>query len=471
MSVAEALAWIQGLDLAGEQAQIAVEVLKELQQRLQFLLNVGLHYLTLDRSAPSLSGGEGQRIRLASQIGAGLVGVLYILDEPSIGLHQRDNRRLLDTLEQLRDLGNTVIVVEHDLETMHAADYIVDLGPGAGAKGGEVVSAGPPAAVIADDKSLTGKYLRGELRVLAPNRRREVGERKVTLFGARHHNLKGFDVSFPLANLICVTGVSGSGKSSLVGETLFPALSNRILGSRQREGKHGGVEGLDLIDKVINITQDPIGRTPRSNPATYAGAFDYVRKLFSEVPEARARGYKPGRFSFNVKGGRCEECEGYGTKRVSMHFLPDVWVTCNVCKGARFNRETLQIRYKGRNIADVLDMEIQEALGFFASHRPLVRMLETLRDVGMEYVRLGQAATTLSGGEAQRIKLAKELGRVATGRTLYILDEPTTGLHFADIQKLLERAPPPGGRRQHRDRDRAQPRRDQDGRLHRGPRS
>ncbi|MGQ9553909.1 MAG: excinuclease ABC subunit UvrA [Anaerolineae bacterium] len=437
MSVAEALDWLAALDLAGEQAEIASEVIKELQQRLQFLLNVGLHYLTLDRPAPSLSGGEGQRIRLASQIGSGLVGVLYILDEPSIGLHQRDNRRLLDTLEQLRDLGNTVVVVEHDMETMRSADYIVDLGPGAGAKGGWVVAAGTPEEIAASPDSLTGRYMDGSLRVVSPNGRRPLGESAIVLRGVRHHNLKGIDIDFPLGNFICITGVSGSGKSSLVGETLYPVLSNRLHGAHHREGTHAGIEGLHLVDKVINITQDPIGRTPRSNPATYVGAFDYIRKLFAEAPEAKARGYKPGRFSFNLKGGRCEECEGYGTKRVAMHFLPDVWVTCSACKGARFNRETLQIRYKGLNIAEVLNLEVAEALEFFAAHRPLVRILETLRDVGMEYVRLGQPATTLSGGEAQRIKLAKELGRIATGRTVYILDEPTTGLHFADIQKLL----------------------------------
>ncbi len=437
MTVAGALGWIEGLNLTGEQAEIGGEVLKEVQLRLEFLLNVGLHYLTLDRLAPSLSGGEGQRIRLASQIGSGLVGVLYILDEPSIGLHQRDNRRLLDTLEQLRDLGNTVIVVEHDMETIQSADHIVDLGPGAGLRGGEVVAAGPPALIARTPESLTGQYMRGDLRVTSPNGRRPVSDEALRLTGVRHHNLKRIDVRFPLANFICVTGVSGSGKSSLVSETLYPALNNRLHNARKREGRHSGIEGLEHVDKVINITQDPIGRTPRSNPATYAGAFDYVRKLFSELPESKARGYKPGRFSFNVKGGRCEECEGYGTKRVSMHFLPDVWVTCGACKGARFNRETLQIRYRGKSIADVLNLEVAEALEFFANHKPLVRVLETLRDVGMDYVKLGQPATTLSGGEAQRIKLAKELGRVATGRTVYILDEPTTGLHFADIQKLL----------------------------------
>ena len=437
MSVAEALSWVTGLHLPPEQAEIAGEVLKEVQQRLQFLLNVGLHYLTLDRAAPSLSGGEGQRIRLASQIGSGLVGVLYILDEPSIGLHQRDNRRLLDTLEQLRDLGNTVIVVEHDMATMRSADYVVDLGPGAGLKGGWVVAAGPPEQIMATPGSPTGEYMRGDRRVVAPNGRRPVSNNHLVLRQVRHHNLKRVDVAFPVGNFICVTGVSGSGKSSLVGETLYPALNNRLHGARKREGRHAGIEGLEFVDKVINITQDPIGRTPRSNPATYVGAFDYIRQLFAKLPESKARGYKPGRFSFNVKGGRCEECQGYGTRRVSMHFLPDVWVTCSACKGARFNRETLQVRFKGKTIADVLNMEVAEALDFFANHKPLVRLLQTLRDVGMDYVKLGQPATTLSGGEAQRIKLAKELGRVATGRTVYILDEPTTGLHFADIQKLL----------------------------------
>jgi len=437
LTVRDALAWVQSLHFAGEQAAVAADVLKELEQRLRFLLNVGLHYLTLDRPAPSLSGGEGQRIRLASQIGSGLVGVLYVLDEPSIGLHQRDNRRLLDTLEQLRDLGNTVIVVEHDLETILSADYVVDLGPGAGLKGGYVVAAGPPPAIMAEPRSLTGQYLSGKLQVVAPNGRRPLGQKAIVIRGARHHNLKGIDVSFPVGAFICVTGVSGSGKSSLVAETLYPALANRLHGARKREGRHRGIEGLEHVDKVINITQDPIGRTPRSNPATYVGAFDHIRRLFAQVPEARARGYKPGRFSFNVPGGRCEECQGYGTKRVEMHFLPDVWVTCNACKGARFNRETLQIRYKGKNIAEVLDMEVAEALEFFQHHRALARILQTLKDVGMEYVKLGQPATTLSGGEAQRIKLAKELGRADTGRTIYILDEPTTGLHFADIQKLL----------------------------------
>jgi len=438
LTVTAALDWVDSLNLQGEEAEIGGEVLKEVALRLQFLLNVGLHYLSLDRLAPSLSGGEGQRIRLASQIGSGLVGVLYILDEPSIGLHQRDNRKLLDTLEQLRNLGNSVIVVEHDLETILAADHVVDLGPGAGLRGGYVVAAGTPDDIAASSVSLTGRYLRGELKVTAPNGRRPVNTEAIRLRGARHHNLKRIDVDFPLGNFICITGVSGSGKSSLVSETLFPALDNRLQHARKREGRYDKLEGVDQVDKVISITQDPIGRTPRSNPATYVGAFDYIRSLFADLPESKARGYKPGRFSFNVRGGRCEECAGYGTKRVSMHFLADVWVTCSACKGARFNRETLQVRYKGKSISDVLDLEVQEALGFFANHRRLVRVLETLRDVGMEYVRLGQPATTLSGGEAQRIKLAKELGRVSTGRTVYILDEPTTGLHFADIQKLLD---------------------------------
>jgi len=437
LSVTDALAWARGLNLTGEQAEIAGEVVKEIEQRLQFLLNVGLHYLTLDRPAPSLSGGEGQRIRLASQIGSGLVGVLYILDEPSIGLHQRDNRRLLDTLERLRNMGNTVIVVEHDMETIRSADYIVDLGPGAGAAGGWVVASGSPQEIAQHPHSLTGKYMRGEARVVAPNAHRRSSTDFLVLRGVRHHNLKNVDVAFPVGTFICVTGVSGSGKSSLLAETLYPTLSNCLHGSRKHTGEHDGIEGLDAVDKVINITQDPIGRTPRSNPATYIGVFDHIRQLFARTPEARARGYQPGRFSFNVEGGRCAECEGYGTKRVTMHFLPDVWVKCGSCGGSRYNRETLEIRYKGKNIADVLHMEVAEALEFFANHKPIVRLLETLRDVGMDYVKLGQPATTLSGGEAQRIKLAKELGRVATGRTVYILDEPTTGLHFADIQKLL----------------------------------
>jgi excinuclease ABC subunit A len=467
MSIGEAVRWVEGLwpdksasmqvasgtckladlprpqvgtcSLNSEQLEIAEEVLKEIRERLQFLLNVGLHYLTLDRPAPTLSGGEGQRIRLASQIGCGLTGVLYVLDEPSIGLHQRDNRRLLDTLERLRDMGNTVLVVEHDEETMRTADWIVDLGPGAGVGGGWVVAAGPPQAIMDDPNSLTGRYLRGEVAVTSPNgKRRPTNGKWLTVVGARQNNLKDLTVRFPLELFTCVTGVSGSGKSSLVAQTLHPALARELHRAEQKPGQHERIEGLEHVDKVINITQDPIGRTPRSNPATYVQVMGHIRELFSQVPEAQARGYDPGRFSFNVKGGRCEACKGHGQKKVEMHFLPDVWVTCNVCKGMRFNRETLQIRYKEKNIADVLDMDVDEALEFFGNVPKIKRILQTLADVGLGYVKLGQSATTLSGGEAQRVKLAKELARVSTGDTVYILDEPTTGLHFADIQKLLD---------------------------------
>ncbi|MBN1641432.1 MAG: excinuclease ABC subunit UvrA [Anaerolineae bacterium] len=441
LSIGGALAWAQGLwaQLSEEQLEIAQEVLKEIEGRLQFLMNVGLHYLTLDRPAPTLSGGEGQRIRLASQIGCGLVGVLYVLDEPSIGLHQRDNRRLLDTLEQLRDVGNTVLVVEHDEETMRTADWIVDLGPRAGVHGGRVVAAGTPEQIERHPTSLTGQYLRGERQVTSPNgRRRPANGKWLTVVGAAQNNLKRLTVRFPLGLFTCVTGVSGSGKSSLVAQTLYPALANTLHHAARTVGAHDRIEGLAAVNKVINITQDPIGRTPRSNPATYVQLMGHIRSLFTQTQEARARGYKPGRFSFNVKGGRCEACKGHGRKRVEMHFLPDVWVTCNVCGGTRFNRETLQIRYKGRNIADVLDMDVDDALAFFENVPPIRRILQTLVDVGMGYIKLGQSATTLSGGEAQRVKLAKELARVATGDTVYILDEPTTGLHFADIQKLLD---------------------------------
>jgi excinuclease ABC subunit A len=459
MSIGKALEWVEGLwlgqegsegskgsegnaplsPLSPEQFAIAEEVLKEIRDRLQFMLNVGLHYLTLDRPAPTLSGGEGQRIRLASQIGCGLTGVLYVLDEPSIGLHQRDNRRLLDMLERLRDMGNTVVVVEHDAETMRTADWIVDLGPGAGINGGWVVAAGPPLAIMEHPDSLTGRYLRGELKVTSPNgQRRPVNGQWLTVVGSRQNNLKDLTVRFPLGLFTCITGVSGSGKSSLVAQTLHPALAQALHGATQKSGEHDRIEGLEHVDKVINITQDPIGRTPRSNPATYAQVMTSIRELFAQVPEAKARGYEPGRFSFNVKGGRCEACQGHGQKRVEMHFLPDVWVTCNVCKGTRFNRETLQIRYKGKNIAEVLGMDVEEALEFFANVPRVKRILQTLADVGLGYVKLGQSATTLSGGEAQRVKLAKELARVSTGDTVYILDEPTTGLHFADIQKLLD---------------------------------
>jgi excinuclease ABC subunit A len=446
LSVAEAYAWICSLmgeqtdqaGLGGQQLEIAVELLKEIRDRIKFMLDVGLHYLTLNRSAPSLSGGEGQRIRLASQIGSGLVGVMYILDEPSIGLHQRDNRRLLDSLLHLRDLGNTVLVVEHDEETMASADWIIDFGPGAGVKGGKIVFAGTPQNIVQDARSLTGKYLSGLMTVVSGNGRRKPNCCWLELQGVTHHNLKNVDARFPLGCFTSITGVSGSGKSSLITETLYPALARTLHHAQARPGPHQTLTGLEHVDKVIHITQDPIGRTPRSNPATYVKVWDSIRQLFAGTPEARARGYKPGRFSFNVKGGRCEACSGYGQKVVEMHFLPDVWVTCDVCKGKRFNRETLQIRYKGKNIAEVLDMDIAEALDFFENIPRVKRILTTLRDVGLDYVKLGQSATTLSGGEAQRVKLAKELSRVSTGDTVYILDEPTTGLHFADIQKLLD---------------------------------
>ncbi|MCB9101847.1 MAG: excinuclease ABC subunit UvrA [Anaerolineales bacterium] len=424
--------------LTGPQLEVAYELLKEIRDRLKFMLDVGLYYLTLDRPAPSLSGGEGQRIRLASQIGSGLVGVMYILDEPSIGLHQRDNRRLLDSLLRLRNLGNTVLVVEHDEETMDAADWIVDFGPGAGTQGGEIVFQGTPAQIKQDEQSLTGKYLAGTMAVVSGSGRRNANGQWLALYGATHHNLKQIDIRFPLGCFTCVTGVSGSGKSSLITETLHPALARELHGAQERPGPYTRLEGLDQVNKVIHITQDPIGRTPRSNPATYAKVWDDIRALFAETVEAKARGYKPGRFSFNVKGGRCEICQGYGQKLVEMHFLPDVWITCDVCKGLRFNRETLQVKYKGKNIAEVLDMDVAEALDFFENIPRINRILTTLHDVGLDYIKLGQSATTLSGGEAQRVKLAKELSRVSTGDTVYILDEPTTGLHFADIQKLLD---------------------------------
>jgi excinuclease ABC subunit A len=437
---AEAEAPSQGHPLTAEQFTIAEEVLKEIRERLEFMLNVGLHYLTLDRSAPTLSGGEGQRIRLASQIGCGLVGVLYILDEPSIGLHQRDNRRLLDTLEQLRDMGNSVLVVEHDAETMETADWIVDLGPGAGAQGGWVVAEGTPQEIKCNPHSLTGRYLSGEVEVVSPNGRRRVGDRWLSVVGVRQNNLRDLTVQIPVGVFTCVTGVSGSGKSSLVSQTLHPALAQILHGSQQKPGLFERLEGLEAskVDKVISITQDPIGRTPRSNPATYVGVYTNIRDIFSQVPEAKARGYKPGRFSFNVKGGRCEACKGHGQKVIEMHFLPDVWIRCDVCKGTRFSRETLQIQYKGRNIAQILDMDVNEALEHFGNIPRIQRRLQTLADVGLGYIKLGQSATTLSGGEAQRVKLAKQLSRVSTGDTVYILDEPTTGLHFADIQKLLD---------------------------------
>ena len=439
-SIGEATAWIEKFENeAGERdLEIAGEVLKEIRERLQFMLNVGLHYLTLDRRAGTLSGGEGQRIRLASQIGSGLMGVLYILDEPSIGLHARDNEALIQTLERLRDMGNTVLVVEHDEETMSRADYILDLGPGAGVKGGDLVAAGTPKQIFKSSKSLTGRYLSGKDVIAPPNDERRRGENYLELCGASLHNLRNVSARIPLGTLTCVTGVSGSGKSSLVTGTLYPALARSLNGASTTAGPHKSMNGLEHLDKVIHITQDPIGRTPRSNPATYAGVFDPIRDVFAMTPEAKKRGYQKGRFSFNVKGGRCEACGGYGSIQIEMHFLADVWVTCKECNGHRYNRETLQVRYKGKTIADVLEMDVQEALLFFENHPKIYRVLQTLHDVGLDYIKLGQSALTFSGGEAQRIKLAKELSKRSTGKTVYFLDEPTTGLHFVDIQKLLE---------------------------------
>jgi excinuclease ABC subunit A len=436
--IKQASAFFDGLGLGEREATIARRVLKEIRERLGFLVNVGLDYLTLDRPAATLSGGEGQRIRLATQIGSGLVGVLYILDEPSIGLHQRDNRRLLETLKRLRDLGNTVLVVEHDEETIRAADFVVDLGPGAGELGGHLVAIGTPDEIMANPESLTGRYLSGHVRIEVPAQRRKGNGAVVTVHNPREHNLKGMAVRIPLATLTCVTGVSGSGKSTLVNDILYRALAQMLHRAQDRPGAHDRVEGAQHLDKVVDIDQSPIGRTPRSNPATYTGVFTFIRTLFARTPDARMRGYEPGRFSFNVKGGRCEACQGDGLVKIEMHFLPDVYVTCDVCKGKRYNRETLDIKYKGKSIAEVLEMTVREALGFFEAVPPIRQKLRTLDDVGLDYIRLGQAATTLSGGEAQRVKLATELSRRATGRTFYILDEPTTGLHFADIQKLLE---------------------------------
>jgi excinuclease ABC subunit A len=438
MSVKNAYTFMDSLKLDKQRLQIGRRILKEVIERLTFLKDVGLEYLTLDRASATLSGGEGQRIRLATQIGSSLVGVLYILDEPSIGLHHRDNRRLIDTLTRLRDIGNTVIVVEHDKDTIMSADYVVDLGPGAGVHGGEVVAAGTPAEIIANKNSLTGKYLAGEREIEAPRTRRKGNGGMLTIEGASQHNLKGVDVAIPLGAFTCVTGVSGSGKSTLILDILYKALARHFWGSHDRPGAHKAIKGLERIDKVIDIDQSPIGRTPRSNPATYTGVFNLIRDLYSQLPEARKRGYEPGRFSFNVKGGRCEACQGDGVIKIEMHFLPDVYVTCEVCSGRRFNRETLDVLYKGKSIADVLEMTIEEAYEFFRNHPAIENVLKTLVDVGLEYIKLGQSATTLSGGEAQRVKLSKELSKRATGSTLYILDEPTTGLHFEDIQQLLE---------------------------------
>ena len=438
LPVDEALAFFDHLQLTGNQQIIAAQILKEIHARLGFLQSVGLSYLTLSRASGTLSGGESQRIRLATQIGSSLMGVLYILDEPSIGLHQRDNDKLLATLQRLRDLGNTLIVVEHDEDTMRAADWLIDIGPGAGALGGRVVAAGTPEQVMADPNSLTGQYLSGKRTIPLPAHRRRGSGKLLTVRGARENNLKNIDVSIPLGTFTCVTGVSGSGKSSLVNEVLFKALGVELNRMKVRPGKHDRIEGMEHLDKVIAIDQSPIGRTPRSNPATYTNLFNLIRDLFASTPDAKARGYGPGRFSFNTKGGRCEACGGDGMLKIEMHFLSDVYVPCEVCQGKRYNRETLEVRYKGKNIADVLDMTVDEALEFFSAVPNICDKLTTLRDVGLGYVKLGQPSTTLSGGEAQRVKLATELSRRATGRTVYILDEPTTGLHADDVRKLLE---------------------------------
>ncbi len=438
LSVTGALAFFEKLDLPLTAQKIARQILKEVDSRLTFLRNVGLSYLTLERKASTLSGGEAQRIRLATQIGSSLVGVLYILDEPTIGLHQRDNALLIDTLKHLRDIGNTLIVVEHDEQTLRTADYIVDLGPGAGVHGGHVVAAGTVSEVIRAPHSLTGQYLAGTLSMDRPRERRKGSGKEIVLGGAGEHNLKNITVSFPLGKLIAITGVSGSGKSTLLSDLLYPILSNRVSTTRLPEGRYDSIDGVEEIDKVINIDQSPIGRTPRSNPATYVDLFGPIRTLFAQLPEAKAKGYKSGRFSFNVRGGRCEKCQGAGTIRIEMHFLPDVYVTCDVCKGRRYNRETLDVRYKGKNIHEVLEMTVEEAHAFFRHIPSLEPKLKTLLQVGLGYVSLGQSALTLSGGEAQRVKLSLELSRKSTGRTFYILDEPTTGLHFADVKKLME---------------------------------
>ena len=441
LSIEEAADWFEGLEktLTAKQNEIARRILREINERLHFLRNVGLEYLTLSRASGTLSGGESQRIRLASQIGSGLTGVLYVLDEPSIGLHQRDNERLLKTLERLRDIGNTVIVVEHDEDAIRAADYVVDMGPRAGVHGGHVVCAGQPKDILACDDSLTGRYLSGKEAIPIPAKRRPGKKgQKLTLTGATSNNLQSVDVSLPLGTMVCVTGVSGGGKSSLIIETLYKALARRLMNAREIPGHHDDLKGLEFVDKVVDIDQSPIGRTPRSNPATYTGAFTPIRDWFANLPEAKTRGYKPGRFSFNVKGGRCEACQGDGVIKIEMHFLPDVYVECDVCKGARYNRETLEIKFRGKSIAEVLDLTVDEAADFFKAVPSIRDKMLTLQRVGLGYIHLGQQATTLSGGEAQRVKLAKELSRRATGKTVYILDEPTTGLHFDDVRKLLE---------------------------------
>lgn len=438
MPVERSLAWIRELHLEGSAAEIAGEVVKEIKARLVFLNDVGLSYLSLSRAAKTLSGGEAQRIRLATQIGSGLVGVMYVLDEPSIGLHQRDNKRLIDTLHHLRDLGNTLIVVEHDQETIETADWLVDIGPGAGEHGGEVVYSGPAAHIVDAPRSITGDYIAGRRAIEVPKRRRRThADRRLTVVGARENNLKNINVNFPLGVMTCVTGVSGSGKSTLVNTILYPVLADKLNGARMVPGKHTRIEGIEQCDKVIHVDQNPIGRTPRSNPATYTGVWDKIRALFAKTPEAQVRGYGPGRFSFNVKGGRCEACHGDGTLKIEMNFLPDVYVQCEECHGKRYNRETLEVKYNGKSVADVLDMPIEEAARFFKAYPSISRYLDTLTQVGLGYIRLGQPATTLSGGESQRVKLATELQRRSTGKTVYILDEPTTGLHFEDVRKLL----------------------------------
>jgi excinuclease ABC subunit A len=438
MPVEHALAWVNELKLTGSAAKIAGEVLKEIRARLGFLNDVGLNYLTLSRAAKTLSGGEAQRIRLATQIGSGLVGVMYVLDEPSIGLHQRDNERLITTLHHLRDLGNTLIVVEHDQETIEKADWLVDIGPGAGEHGGEVIYSGPSKHLVEASRSVTGDYLAGRRSIAVPAKRRKVRKTKqLKVVGARENNLQNLTVNFPVGVMTCVTGVSGSGKSTLVNSILYPVLADKLNGARIVPGKHTRIEGVDQCDKVIHVDQNPIGRTPRSNPATYTGVWDKIRTLFAKTPEAQVRGYGPGRFSFNVKGGRCEACHGDGTLKIEMNFLPDVYVECEECHGKRYNRETLEVTYNGKTVADVLNMPIEEAAQFFKAYPSIARYLDTLVQVGLGYIRLGQPAPTLSGGESQRVKLATELQRRSTGSTVYILDEPTTGLHFEDVRKLL----------------------------------
>lgn len=438
MSIDKIKTYLNSLELNKKDKMIADQILKELNKRLQFLMDVGLEYLTLSRGAGTLSGGEAQRIRLATQIGSGLTGVLYILDEPSIGLHQRDNEKLIATLKKLRDLGNTVLVVEHDEDTMYAADQIIDIGPGAGVHGGNVMAQGTAEEVKLVSDSVTGQYLSGRKQIKVPAKRRKSNGRSIEVKGATEHNLKNVNVKFPLGQFICVTGVSGSGKSTLVNEVLYKSIAKELNGSNEKPGKCKEITGLDNIDKIINIDQSPIGRTPRSNPATYTGVFDIIRDIFANTNEAKMRGYEKGRFSFNVDGGRCEACNGDGILRIEMHFLPDIYVPCEVCKGKRYNKETLEVKYKGKTIADVLDMTVEEALQFFENIPRIKQKIQTLYDVGLGYIKLGQPSTTLSGGEAQRIKLAAELSKKATGKTLYILDEPTTGLHIADVHKLVE---------------------------------